>query len=191
MVKAGVSDKGLIDLAHRSGEFKSIDARVVYENDEFEYEYGLEPKLLHKPAMSNRGKPVYYYAVYTLVNGGFGFEVMSVEDVREHRRKFSKAKNSPWDTNFDEMARKTVLKRVLKYAPIKTEFAKQVNADSTIKTNITESMVDEPDQADWSAAEAEVEVEVEVIEEPEPEPDPEFEPIPEEDLPFSVEPEHE
>ena len=189
--------KGMIDLAHRSGEFKSIDARVVFENDVFEYEYGLEPRLIHKPATSNRGKAIYYYAVYTLVNGGFGFEVMSVEDVKEHRRKFSKARTSPWDTNFDEMAKKTVLKRVLKYAPIKTEFAKQVNTDSTIKTNISESMVDEQDQTDWDSME---EAEVEVIDDEEPaakEPAPEqteqqaFVPIPEDDLPFSTEPEQE
>ena len=154
--------KGLIDLAHRSGEFKSIDARVVFENDEFEYEYGLEPKLVHKPARTNRGKAVFYYACYTLVNGGFGFEVMSVDDVKEHRRKFSKANRSPWDTNFDEMAKKTVLKKVLKYAPIKTEFAKQVNTDSTIKTDLSAAMVDEQDQTDWDSME---EAEVEVIDE--------------------------
>lgn len=177
--------KGLIDLAHRSGEFKSIDARVVYEGDEFEYEYGLEPKLLHKPARANRGQPVFYYGVYTLVNGGFGFEVMSVEDVREHRKKFSKAKNSPWDTNFDEMAKKTVLKRVLKYAPIKTEFAKQVVSDSTIKTTIAEDMSEIPDETDWESLK---EVEVEVVEEPEAPAD--FVPIPEEGLPFETDPEN-
>lgn len=190
--------KGLIDLAHRSGEFKSIDARVVYENDTFEYEYGLEPKLIHKPATTNRGKAIFYYACYTLVNGGFGFEVMSVEDVKEHRRKYSKARTSPWDTNFDEMARKTVLKRVLKYAPIKTEFAKQVNADNTTKTTLSDSMIDEQDQTDWDNME---EAEVEVIDDEEPaaqEPAQEqteqqqaFIPIPEDDLPFSTEPEQE
>ena len=48
--------RGLIGLAHRSGELRSIEAHIVYENDEFEYELGLEPKLKHVPAMKNKGK---------------------------------------------------------------------------------------------------------------------------------------
>lgn len=101
--------KGLIELAHRSGEFKNIEARVVYENDDFQFEYGLEPKLYHKPVMVNRGEVIAYYAVYTLVNGGFGFEVMSIEDIKNHAKQYSKAYSSgysPWKTSFDEMAKK-------------------------------------------------------------------------------------
>lgn len=137
--------KGLIELAHRSGEFKNIEARVVYENDVFEYEYGLKPKLVHRPAMEDRGNPIYYYAVFTLVNDGFGFEVMSKEDINMHKNKYSQAagdKRSPWNTNFDEMAKKTVLKRVLKYAPIKTEFARKIGEDETIKTELSDDMSD-------------------------------------------------
>lgn len=132
--------KGLIDLAHRSGEFTNIYAEVVYENDEFDYELGLEPRLIHKPTLIDRGKPIYYYAVYKLKNGGFGFKIMSKEDVEDFRKKYSKAKNSPWFTNFDEMAKKTVLKQVLKYAPIKVEFARDVAQDETVKSKLSEDM---------------------------------------------------
>ena len=140
--------KGLIDLAHRSGEFKTIYAKEVYENDEFSFEFGLEPKLLHKPAVDGeRGEVIYYYAVFTLVNGGFGFDVASLGDISAHAKKYSKSySNGPWQTNFDEMAKKTLLKKVLKYAPIKTEFAKQLSEDSTIKSDI------EPDMADVESA---------------------------------------
>ncbi len=144
-VQFQIGYKGLVELAHRSGEFKNIEARVVYENDEFEYEYGLEPKLTHRPAKSNRGKPIYYYAVFTLVNGGFGFEVMSKEDIDIHKNKYSQAagsKYSPWNTAYDSMAKKTVLKQVLKYAPIKTEFARKINEDETIKSEISNDMGD-------------------------------------------------
>lgn len=102
--------KGMIDMAYRSGEVSTIAAHVVYENDEFEYELGLEPVLKHKPAKSNRGDPAYVYATFHTKDGGYGFEVMSMEDVREHARKFSDAvkngKFSPWTTNFEEMAKK-------------------------------------------------------------------------------------
>ena len=144
-VQFQIGYKGLVELAHRSGEFKNIEARVVYENDTFEYEYGLEPKLVHRPAMKDRGKPIYYYAVFTLVNGGFGFEVMSKEDIDIHKNKYSQAadsKYSPWNTTYDSMAKKTVLKQVLKYAPIKTEFARKINEDETIKSEISSDMGD-------------------------------------------------
>lgn len=125
--------KGLLDLVHRSGEVKSIEARVVYENDKFEYELGLEPKLIHKPAATNRGNAIWYYAIYHLKNDGFAFEVMSREDVEQHARKYSKSFGAgPWQTEFDEMAKKTVLKKLLKYAPLKTEFAKASIADERV-----------------------------------------------------------
>lgn len=141
--------KGLIDLAYRSGEIISISAHEVYENDEFEYELGLEEKLRHKPALKDRGDVILYYAVFRTKSGGSGFAVMSVEDIRKHMNQYSKAAKggfSPWSTNFDAMAKKTVIKQVLKYAPIKTEFTRAVAADGTIKTSVTENMVDEPDE---------------------------------------------
>ena len=141
--------KGLIDLAYRSGEVESIQAHVVYENDEFSCEYGLEPKLVHKPADTNRGEAIKVYAVFKTKSGGFGFEVMSMEDVRKHAAKYSKAYNSsfsPWKTNFEEMAKKTVLKRVLKYAPLKTEFVRAATQDEVIKNTISDDMYDVPNE---------------------------------------------
>ncbi len=125
-----VGYKGLLDLANRSGLLKNVTAQVVYENDEFEFEFGLEPKLKHKPAMSNRGKPLWVYATYHLTNGGYNFEVMSMDDVRKFAKEKSKSyNNGPWQTDFEAMAKKTVLKKVLKYAPLKSETASAVAQD--------------------------------------------------------------
>ena len=135
--------KGLIDLAYRSGEVEVIQAHIVYENDEFECNYGLEPTLKHTPADSDRGDPIKVYAMFKTKSGGFGFEVMSMDDVRRHAEKYSKAYNSsfsPWKTNFEEMAKKTVLKRVLKYAPLKSDFIRAVVQDETIKSEISDDM---------------------------------------------------
>ena len=153
--------KGLIDLAHRSGEFKTIYAKEVYEKDDFSYEYGLEPKLHHVPTLdADRGPIKFYYAVYTLVNGGFGFEVMTRAEIESHARKFSKAYSSgPWKTNFDEMAKKTVIKKVLKYAPIKTEFVRQVSEDQTITRAEKDGNEMNITSEDISYVEAEYEVE--------------------------------
>lgn len=148
MVNRRRADKGLIDLAYRSGDVASIQAQVVYANDEFEAEYGLEPKLRHKPAVGERGEAVAVYAVFKTVSGGYGFQVMSLDDVRKHAQKYSRAYQggtSPWQTNFEEMAKKTVLKACLKYAPLKSEFARGMAQDGTIKAEITEDMYTAPD----------------------------------------------
>lgn len=139
-----VGYKGMLDLAYRSDTIKTVQAYVVYENDKFEYELGLEPKLKHIPATENRGEPVQVYAIFKTNNDGYGFEVMSIEDVRNHGKKYSKSFNSqysPWTTNFEEMAKKTVIKKVLKYAPLKTEFATAIAVDEgTIKASNTDNI---------------------------------------------------
>lgn len=140
--------KGLIDLAYRSGQVSTIAAHTVYEKDEFTYELGLEPKLHHVPALRDRGNPIGFYALYKTKDGGFGFEVMGVEDARAHAQKFSesvkKGYSSPWDTNFEEMAKKTVLKKVLKYAPLKTEFMREVSHDGTVRNSTADDLFAEP-----------------------------------------------
>lgn len=159
--------RGMIDLAYRSGEIQMIQAHEVCENDEFEYELGLEPKLRHIPALKNRGEVILYYAVFKLINGGVGFEVMSKEDVEAFAKEKSKTyKDGPWKTDFDAMAKKTLVKRLLKFAPVKSDFARAVTADETIKSGISENMADLPDETvtiDAEAAEAEENADYEEI----------------------------
>ena len=139
--------KGLIDLAYRSGEVSNIQAQEVYENDVFEFEFGLEPKLRHVPAKKDRGDVIYYYAIFKMKDGGYNFGVMSVDDARKHGQKYSKSYSfGPWQSNFDEMAKKTVLKKVLKYAPLKSDFVRAVAQDETIKKDISDDMTFVPDE---------------------------------------------
>lgn len=127
--------KGLIDLARRSGQIVSISAHEVCENDEFEFVYGLDEKLSHKPAMKNRGDVVAFYAVAKLVGGGHAFEVMSAEQVNAIRDasqnyKFARDKGSTvWGQHYVEMGRKTVLRRLVKYLPVSIELAQAARLD--------------------------------------------------------------
>ena len=140
--------KGLIDLAYRSGEISSIQAHTVYENDEFEFAFGLDPKLKHVPYKgSDKGNPAWFYAVFKMKDGGFGFEVMSVDDIRDHAKKYSQSYNgdySPWKTAFEEMAKKTVLKKALKYAPMKSDFVRAAASDETVKAELSDDMFSVP-----------------------------------------------
>lgn len=140
--------KGLIDLAYRSGEVELVQAHIVYANDKFEVQLGLEPKLVHVPADKDRGEAIKVYAMFKTKSGGYGFEVMSMDAIRLHAEKYSKAYKSgysPWSTNFEEMAKKTVLKKCLKYAPLKSDFVRQVTQDMSVKTEIDEDMSFVPD----------------------------------------------
>ena len=84
--------------------------------------------------MRDRGGIAWVYAIYHLNSGGFGFEVMSFDDIEAHKKKYSKAASkgfSPWQTSWEEMAKKTVIKRVLKYAPLKTDFVRAMREDES------------------------------------------------------------
>lgn len=144
--------KGLIELARRTGQISSIMAQAVHQNDEFEYEYGINEKLRHVPADGDRGPVVKYYSYAKFKDGGYSFMVMSRQDIVIHRDKFSKAKNfGPWVDHFDEMAKKTVLKSLMKYMPISVEFQRAVDQDETTKyfDSSAENMSEIVDVTDW------------------------------------------
>lgn len=129
--------KGMIDLARRSGQIQNIYAHAVYENDEFEYELGLEPKLVHKPAAGNRGKMEYVYAVAHFKDGGYQFEVMDMQEIEKRRGRSKAAKNGPWVTDFEEMAKKTVIRHMWKYLPISVEIQQQAAQDEVVRKDVT------------------------------------------------------
>lgn len=144
--------KGLIELARRTGQISSIMAQAVHQNDEFEYEYGINEKLRHVPADGDRGPVVKYYSYAKFKDGGYSFMVMSRQDIVIHRDKFSKAKSfGPWVDHFDEMAKKTVLKSLMKYMPISVEFQRAVDQDETTKyfDSSAENMSEIVDVTDW------------------------------------------
>ena len=135
--------KGLLDLAYRNPMLQTIQAQTVYTNDEFDYELGLNAKLYHKPAYEDRGDIRCFYALYKLQNGGWGFEVWSKQDIDSYAQKYSRAFDSsysPWRTNYESMAKKTVIKQLLKYAPLRSDIQRALSMDESIKTDISVDM---------------------------------------------------
>jgi len=132
--------KGMIDLARRSGQIQNIYAHAVFENDEFDYELGLEPKLRHKPYMvGDRGEFVGAYAVAHFKDGGYQFEFMPKSEIEKRRQRSAAAKSShsPWKTDYEEMAKKTVIRHMWKYLPISVEIQQQAVQDEVIRKDIT------------------------------------------------------
>ena len=123
--------KGMIDLARRSGQILSLNAYEVREGDDFNFQLGLKPDIHHVPRLEadRIKKPItYVYAVATLKGGGYQFEVMSRAEVEAVRAK-AKSKNI-WNSYFEEMAKKTVIRRLFKYLPVSIEALEITNADA-------------------------------------------------------------
>jgi recombination protein RecT len=122
--------KGLIELARRSGQLSSIEARAVHAMDRFDFRYGLEPKLEHVPSKAADPGPIeFVYCIARFKDGSYHVEVMSAAEVDKIRRG-SRSGNSPaWKDHYEEMAKKTVVRRAAKYLPLSLEMARALEVD--------------------------------------------------------------
>jgi recombination protein RecT len=181
--------KGLMDLARRSGEISRIEARCVFENDYFTFSYGLESKLEHVPAQIAGKEPGKLYAVYALAKfaktGEIVFEVMFADDVEKIRKRSPAGKRGPWVEFYNEMARKTVVRKLMKYLPLSPDVQEAVTASEYAEAGVLEKYLKEKSAADLEKPdplddflEGEIEEEPEPAPEPEPEPEPAPEPVP-------------
>lgn len=133
---------GLMKLARQSGEIASIYSHEVYERDEFDYAYGLDKRLHHKPATGDRGKIIAAYCVWQTKDGTKEFEVVDEKRIERAKNaseglkayKNGKIKSTPWVTDEGEMTRKTAVHAAAKYFPRSTEsdaFLRALHADET------------------------------------------------------------
>lgn len=169
--------KGILELAHRGGQIAVITAKEVCDHDLFEYEHGFDERLRHVPAEGNRGPVTKYYAYYKLKSGGRDFVVITREQAEAHGKRYSKSyndKDSPWQTAFDSMAKKTALLMLLKYAPLSIEIPQEMQReireiDTSMGMIETEyEIVPEPEETEMQKVEEKQEAEKrEIVEEPE------------------------
>lgn len=125
--------RGLLELARRTGQIASIRAVVVRQKDVFELSEGIEQTIVHKPNLTeNPGPLVYVYAVAKLKDGTIQVEVMSRAQVDAVRARSRAGANGPWVTDYDEMAKKTVFRRLAKWLPLASErFEKALEIDNS------------------------------------------------------------
>lgn len=134
-VKLIIDYKGIVELAMRSSFVSNIHADKVCDNDDFEYNIGQIEK--HKIDFKKERGDVYaYYAVVTFKDGTKRYEVMSKAEIEEIKKRSSAWKNfenkgiiCPWNTDYDEMAKKTVFKRLAKWIPQSPELRQAIEID--------------------------------------------------------------
>lgn len=133
-----VGYKGLVDMFYRHASALKIDAHAVHEKDVFDFEYGSNAGLKHKPPKTGeRGAVIGYYAIAT-IKGEELFKYMTVEECRAHGLRYTKMKSgtqfspdSMWAKDFDSMAKKTVIIQLAKLLPQSSEVMQAVEADET------------------------------------------------------------
>ncbi len=139
--------RGLVQLVRRSGQVSTFYAMCVYEGDQFTYTLGTDPKIEHVPGDSSN-KLTHVYAVCVFKDGGHQFEVMTKKQVEDHRNKYSSQPNGRgWKNSFDEMAKKTVVRKIIKMLPISIEMP-----ETDLDEQDREPMAAEP--AKWQALQA-------------------------------------
>lgn len=111
--------RGAMKIARRSGDVLRMDAQIVCENDEFQYEMGADPKLRHVPSLTGRGPIVAVYAIAHLRDAKELpiFVVLAREDIDFYRGRSKASGSGPWVTDYDAMAKKTAILRLCNMLP--------------------------------------------------------------------------
>jgi recombination protein RecT len=149
--------KGYATLAQRTSAISDITARIIREKDYYDYEFGLEERLVHRPTLTEeRGEPVAFYSVVRTNTGGKYWELMSVPEMEAHRDRFAMGRKygtigksgplfngrylgevqGPWVDDFNSMAKKTVVIRALNLAPASTELQRAFDVDGSTRFDL-------------------------------------------------------
>lgn len=129
---------GILKKIRQSGEVAKVSAQVVYENDHFVVKYGFDEDVEHTPPSLDkpRGKPIGAYATAVLKDGSQLLEVMNLEEINKVRNVSRSKDKGPWQDWWDEMARKTVMRRLAKRLPMSTDIEEQIfERDETLNAD--------------------------------------------------------
>ena len=121
--------RGLMHLARNSGEISSIMAHVVYDGDLFDYQFGTQAFLHHKPAQPTSTEILGAYAIAEFKSGGSQFDFMTKEEINAIRDRSHAKEEGPWVTDYVAMAMKTVIRRLCKYLPVSVELQRAITLD--------------------------------------------------------------
>ena len=128
--------RGYVKLARQSGLISSLEAHAAHEKDDFLVELGLHSNITHKPDLTDEpGAFVAAYAVVHFKDGGHQFDVMGKAAINRIRDRSKAAADGPWITDYEEMAKKTVVRRLAKYLPLSPEIQKLQAHEDAVDAN--------------------------------------------------------
>lgn len=127
--------RGYIALARRTGEVQSVSVQIVHEHDAFMLRFGLNETLDHTPGDEDeRGEAKGAYVIFKYKDGSHSFDYMSKNDINKIMDRTKSRDRSgnivgPWITDWDEMAKKTVIRRHVKVVPLSVEIVKAASME--------------------------------------------------------------
>lgn len=141
-----VGYRGMLKLARRSGEISTIQADVVRSGDQFDYRFGMDAKLDHKPSADPTAPITHAWAMAQFRDKSFQFVVMRASEVEAIRKRSRAGNNGPWVTDTAEMFKKTALRRLCKMLPLTPEVEEQIAAADRTEFNYDDLDVIPPSQ---------------------------------------------
>ena len=146
--QARVGYRGLMKLGRQSGEVAALYAHEVHANDEIECNLGVEKRLVHKPLLfGDRGPVIGYYAVVKYKDGETDFEPMTMEQInkiRERSDAWKAGQFGPWKSDPEEMAKKTVIRRLCKRIPQSPDLADAWKLEDAADAPMTDVTPEKP-----------------------------------------------
>lgn len=144
--------KGLIQLAQRSGQYRTINVSDVREGELVEINHltgEIRFDWIDDYDARRKAKTIGYVAYFETVNGFSKTLYSSIDEVKDHGKRFSKTFTSgPWKTDFDAMAKKTMIKQLVsKYGPLSIELERAVNVDQAVIHDIDGTEITYPDNS--------------------------------------------
>jgi recombination protein RecT len=130
--------KGFIQLAYRAG-VANFTPRTVFEGDAYSIEYGTRHELRHVPAFQST-KAIGYYAIVKTPAGGVDFEYLTYAQAEDHRQRYALSKEGPWKTAFDEMAKKTAIRKLAKRVPLSVEWVAAATLDEMADEGVPQQL---------------------------------------------------
>jgi len=122
--------RGMLELSYRSGHISTIESYCVYKNDNFQLTMGTNSGVIHSRDLDViPGPMIGVYAVITMKDGTKQFNCMSKNEVEAVRKRSASANSGPWITDYEEMAKKTVIRRMLKICPTSVSVNSAISLD--------------------------------------------------------------
>jgi recombination protein RecT len=123
---------GILKLIRNSGELSSIDAILVHRADRFTYHPGVDLVPVHEPDwFGDRGDAIGVYAVAKMKDGSAYVEIMNRKQIEQVRAVSRSADSGPWRDWWEEMWRKSVIRRLAKRLPLSTDLDGVLHDDDT------------------------------------------------------------
>lgn len=136
--------RGMLAIARRSGEVNTVSAHIVYDNDEFELQYGVDENIKHKPNINGeKGQMIGAYVVVKFKDGSYQHVFMSKKEIDDRRKRSKTSNYGPWVTDYEEMAKKTVFRAMFKWLPVTIEALRLVENDGVTAKYNEQAVADE------------------------------------------------